>query len=70
MKIGSKDSPMTLSNAGALLRKWQLNEWALDRRMTKRAKREQQEIIKELLQRLCHREVTSDELDHILTSMN
>lgn len=68
--MSSSDSPMTLEDVGALLRKWQLNEWALDRRMTKKALREQQKIIKELLQRLCHREVTSDELDHVLTSMN
>lgn len=64
------DQPMTLEDAGALLRKWQLNEWALDRRMTKKAKREQQKIIKELLERLCRREVTGDELDHVLSSMN
>jgi hypothetical protein len=61
---------MTLEDAGALLRRWQLNEWALDKKMTKKALREQRQIITILLTKLCQRYVADVEVDHILNSMN
>jgi len=63
--------PLTLEEAGRLLRQWQLNEWALEKKMTKRALREQRWIVWRLLTYLTRREVISgDELDHIMGSMN
>ena len=64
------NEPMALEDAAALLRRFQLNEWALDRRITKKAKREQAAIVCEFLERLCRREITKDELAHALDSMN
>lgn len=63
------DEPMTLEDAGKMLREFQLNEWALDRRVTKTALRQQRQIVSEFLERLCRRDITSDELDHVLNSL-
>jgi hypothetical protein len=57
-------------DAGTLLRRFQLNEWALDKRITKKAKKEQRAIIKELLNHLCWREVDASEVDYVLSTMN
>lgn len=61
---------MTLEDAGKLLRRWQLNEWALDKKMTKKALKEQRTIIAILLTKLCQRYIADVELDHVLNSMN
>lgn len=61
---------LTLEDAGALLRRWQLNEWALDKKMTKKARREQRQIVTILLTKLCGRYVADIEIDHVINSMN
>jgi hypothetical protein len=61
---------LTLEDAAKLLRRWQLNEWALDKKMTKKALKEQRQIVKELLTRLCRRDVEDVELDHVINGMN
>jgi hypothetical protein len=61
---------LTLEDAAKLLRRWQLNEWALDKKMTKKALKEQRQIVKELLTRLCRRDVADVELDHVIGSPN
>lgn len=66
----SKIQAMDLHDAGALLRRFQLNEWAMDKRTTKKAHKEQQAIIKELLNHLCQREVGKIEVEWVLSSMN
>lgn len=66
----NRTEAMDLESAARLLNRWQLNEWSMDRRVTKKAKREQAGIIRELTERLCHRDITTDELDHVLNSMN
>lgn len=60
----------TLEDAAQLLREWQLNEWAMDRRITKKAKREQRQIVERLLVGLTQREIAEAELEHALSSMN
>lgn len=70
MASNGEQQPMTLEDAATLLRRFQLNEWALDRRVTKKAQREQSAIVCELLERMCRREITKDELAHALDSMN
>lgn len=62
--------PMTVDDAAALLRRWQLNEWALDKKMTKKALKEQRAIVKELLERLCQRELSAAEIDLSISTMN
>lgn len=61
---------MTLEDAGKLLRRWQINEWALDKKVTKKALKEQRQITKTLLTKLCQRYIADVELDHILDSLN
>lgn len=61
---------MTLEDAGKLLRRWQLNEWALDKKMTKKARKEQRQIVKELLTKLCRRYVADVEIDFVISSLN
>jgi len=66
----AKTDVLTLEDAGKLLRRFQLNEWALDKRLTKKALKEQRQIITEMLERLTGRYVADIEIDHILNSMN
>lgn len=61
---------MTLEDAGKLLRRWQLNEWALDKKMTKKALKEQRQIVKILLVKLCQRHVADAEIEYTLASLN
>jgi hypothetical protein len=60
----------TLEEAARLLREWQINEWSLDRRITKTAKKEQRRIVERLVVGLTQREVADVELDFVLSSMN
>lgn len=68
--VPANTESLTLEDAGQLLRRWQLNEWALDRKMTKKALKEQRAIVKELLAKLCGRYVADVEIDHVIGGLN
>lgn len=53
---------MELEEAGQLLHRFQQNEWDMERRDTKKARKEQREIIAELLSGLCCRTKKSNRL--------
>lgn len=57
---------MTADEAGKLLWRWQMNEWALDRRRTKKALKEQRQIVNEILNQLLWREAEQAELDYVM----
>jgi hypothetical protein len=61
---------LTLEESGRLLRAWQLNEWALDKKATKKARKEQRWIIWQLLCGLTQREVDETEIDYVISGMN
>lgn len=61
---------LSLEGAAQLLRRWQLNEWALDKKMTKKALKEQRQIIKDLLTILCQRHVVSRDVDFVMGHLN
>lgn len=70
MKPSIDTESMTLEDAGQLLRRWQLNEWALEKKMTKKARKEQRQIVNELLTKLCRRYIADVEIDFVISSLN
>lgn len=70
MTNSSNNGSMTLEDAAKLLRRWQLNEWALDKKMTKKALKEQRQIVKELTTRLYNHYIADIEIDHVIGSLN
>lgn len=61
---------LTATEAAQLLRRWQANEWALDRRATKKAHKEQRQIVAELLGYILRRKAEKAELDYVMSCLN
>jgi hypothetical protein len=60
----------TIEDAAQLLRRFQLAEWALDNRLTKKAAKDQWRIVKELTEIIVGRKVEDEEIDRIIATMN
>ena len=60
----------SIEDAARLLQRFQLAEWALDRRITKKAAKDQRRIVKELTEIIVGRKVDEEEVDRIIATMN
>jgi hypothetical protein len=60
----------SIEDAAQLLRRFQLAERALDRRITKKAAKDQRRIVKELTEIIVGRKVNDEEVDRIVATMN
>lgn len=61
---------MDIDEVAILLREFQLVEWALDRRITKKAVKDQRRIVRQLLEAATGTKVDEEELDRVIGTMN